>query len=107
MHPDQTLALIDTYLTLTKEVLPARARAAPQLWPVCEDHCFQRIVLDTLCGGIWHEHIARPAYKNLTHDQARRAVHLCHAILDGRANIADLNVQSLDWRSRPAQMRLF
>ncbi|MDA9194266.1 hypothetical protein N9P08_03390 [Alphaproteobacteria bacterium] len=43
--------LIATYMHLTKEVLPSMARSDRTDWPVSEDHCFQRIVLDTICSG--------------------------------------------------------
>ncbi|WP_425039500.1 hypothetical protein [Primorskyibacter sp. S187A] len=102
MHPEPNTHgdLIDAYLHLTKEVLPALARDPHRDWPVREDHCFQRIVLDTLCGGVWYAHLERPAYKHLTHDQAQRAVDLCHAIAQGRADLRELNQQSLIWRGK-------
>ncbi len=57
--------LIATYMHLTKEVLPSMARSDRTNWPVSEDHCFQRIILDHVCGGVWYEHLDRPAYKTL------------------------------------------
>ena len=95
-----TRNLVDDYLHLTKEVLPSLARFGGQDWPVHEDHCFQRIVLDTVCGGVWYAYLDRPAYKNLTHDQARRAVALCREIAEGRADLRQLNIQSLIWRGK-------
>ena len=95
-----TRDLVDAYLHLTKEVLPSLARTGRQDWPVREDHCFQRIVLDTICGGVWYEHLDRPAYKNLTHDQAQRATNLCHEIAEGHADLHQLNNQSLIWRGK-------
>ena len=61
--------LINSYLTLTRNVLPSLAKDGSRTWPVVEDHCFQRIVLDTICGGVWYEFIDRPAYKHLTMEQ--------------------------------------
>mgnify|MGYP005749802669 CR=1 FL=1 len=92
--------LVSAYLYLSKEVLPKIARSRQRNWPVSEDHCFQRIVLDHVCGGVWHEYLDRPAYKNLTKDQARRAVKLCEDIADGHINLQKLNQQSLIWRDR-------
>ena len=92
--------LVEAYLHLTKQVLPALAQSDGQDWPVREDHCFQRIILDTICGGVWYAHLDRPAYKNLTHDQAQRAVDLCHEIAEGRADLQQLNNQSLIWRGK-------
>ena len=44
--------IIQVYIHLTKEVLPSLAKKRSLDWPVYEDHCFQRIVLDTICGGV-------------------------------------------------------
>lgn len=92
--------LIATYMHLTKDVLPSMARSDRTNWPVSEDHCFQRIVLDNVCGGVWYEHLDRPAYKHLTNDQAQRAVGLCRDIVDGRVDLKQLNQQSLTWRGK-------
>jgi hypothetical protein len=46
---------------LTRTVMPALARTSKHHWPVRNDHCFQRIVLDTIYGEVWGDHIARPA----------------------------------------------
>ena len=92
--------LVDAYLQLTKEVLPSLAKSGGQDWPVPQDHCFQRIVLDTICGGVWYAYLDRPAYKNLTHEQAQRAVDLCREIAEGRADLQQLNNQSLIWRGK-------
>ena len=92
--------LVDAYLHLTEEVLPSLAKSGGQNWPVREDHCFQRIVLDTICSGVWYAYLDRPAYKNLTHEQAQRAVDLCREIAAGRADLKQLNNQSLIWRGK-------
>ena len=84
---DKPRDLIDDYMHLTKTLLPSMARSGERDWPVREDHCFQRIILDTICGGVWYEHLERPAYKNLTNEQAKTAVRLCHDIADGRADL--------------------
>ena len=97
---EETRDLIDTYLHLTKKVLPQLARGDEHNWPIREDHCFQRIVLDTICGGVWYEHLSRPAYKHLTNDQAQRAVDLCQSIVSGKVDLHELNQQSLVWRGK-------
>ena len=94
----ETLNIIQVYIHLTKEVLPSLAKKKSPDWPVYEDHCFQRIVLDTICGGVWYEHLKRPAYKHLTNEQAKLAVVLCENIIEGKANLKQLNQQSLCWR---------
>ena len=97
---EETRDLIATYMNLTKKVLPLLAGSDEHNWPIREDHCFQRIVLDTICGGVWYDHLSCPAYKHLTNDQARRAVKLCHDIAESQADLHKLNLQSLDWRGK-------
>ena len=95
--------LVAEYRQLTTRVMPEMARDPACNWPVKHDHCFQRIVLDTISGGVWYDHIPRPAYKHLDPDQAKRAVALCRDIIDGLADLDRLNAQSLVWRGkRPA-----
>ena len=97
---DKSRDPIDDYMHLTKAVLPSIARSGERDWPVREDHCFQRIVLDHVCGGVWYEHLGRPAYKHLTSDQAQRAVELCQDIVKGRVDLQQMNQQSLIWRGK-------
>ena len=40
--------LVAEYLRLTREEMPRLARSSCADWPVQEDHCFQRIVLDSV-----------------------------------------------------------
>ncbi|WP_298859955.1 hypothetical protein [uncultured Sulfitobacter sp.] len=91
-------------MTLTKEIMPDLARTTHRHWPVGNDHCFQRIVLDTLCCGVWYDHIPRPAYKHLTREQAAQAVHLCDQIISGEVDLAFINDQSLIWRGKEKAM---
>jgi len=102
MTPAQprTADLVSQYMVLTKEIMPDLARTSHTHWPVRNDHCFQRIVLDAVCGGVWYDHLLRPAYKNLTHDQAANAVTLCNDIISGDSDLVVLNKQSLKWRGK-------
>ena len=95
----RTADLVSQYMVLTKEIMPDLARTSHTHWPVRNDHCFQRIVLDAVCGGVWYDHLLRPAYKNLTHDQATDAVDLCNDIISGDSDLSVLNNQSLKWRN--------
>ena len=97
---DKQSNLVSTYMHLTKQVLPSLAQNERNDWPVSEDHCFQRIILDTICGGVWYEYLSRPAYKHLSDDQALRAVALCKAIVDDKLDLRKLNHQSLIWRKK-------
>ena len=96
------LDLIHRYLHLTRTVMPALAQTPTNIWPVQNDHCFQRIILDTVCGGVWYDHVSRPAYSYLSLEQAQRAVQICEDIIAGRSDLADLNQKSLSWRGKRA-----
>ena len=100
MPEDTESLLVQQYLHLTRIVMPQLAQTLKNKWPVQHDHCFQRIVLDAICGGVWYHHIARPAYKHLSLQQAKTAVQLCNDIISGKADIVDLNRQSLSWRGK-------
>ena len=91
---------MSAYIHFTKKALPMLARSSGRNWLVSEDHCFQRIILDHVCGGVWYEYLDRPAYKNLTKDQVQRAVKLCEDIADGHKDLQKLNQQSLIWRGK-------
>lgn len=97
MLPDNP---VTRYIHLTRTVMPKLALGEKRYWPVRNDHCFQRIVLDTICGGVWYEHIARPAYKHLSQSQASAAVQLCEQIIADEIDLALLNQRSLAWRGK-------
>ena len=82
---------------LTQARMPQAARAMG--WPVHEDHCFQRILLDNACGGVWYDHvIGRPAYACASDRQLACALALGEAVLAGDADLAGMNARSLAWR---------
>ncbi len=93
-------SLIDQYLVMTRDVMPKMACEPANNWPVRHYHCFQRIVLDSVCHGVWYESIDRPAYKHLSHAQAKLAVKLCNEIIAGQVDLSQLNLQSLTWRGK-------
>jgi hypothetical protein len=85
------------WMVLTRDRMPRAARAMG--WPVHEDHCFQRILLDNACGGVWYDHIiGRPAYACASDRQLAGAIALGEAALAGEADLAALNALSLAWR---------
>ena len=102
VRQETRLDLIHRYLHLTRTVMPAIAQTRSNIWPVQNDHCFQRIILDTVCGGVWYNHVSRPAYRHLSLEQAQRAVQICEDIIAGRSDLADLNQKSLSWRGKRA-----
>ena len=96
----RTANLVSQYAVLIKEIMPNLARTLYRHCPVRNDHCFQRIVLNAVCGCVWYDHLLRPAYKNLAHDQATNAVNLCNDIISGETDLVALNMQSLKWRGK-------
>ena len=46
----QAYNLVKSYIILTKQVLPKMAIDTELPWPVQNDHCFQRIILDNICN---------------------------------------------------------
>lgn len=95
--------LVSEYMYLSREVLPTITQIGRRNWSVSEDHCFQRIILDHVCGGVWYEYLERPAYKNLTKDQAQRVVKICEDIGDGNLDLQKLDQQSLIWADKHRQ----
>jgi len=69
-------------------------------WPVRFDHCFARILLDTACGRPWREVVKPPAWKNTPPDILRAAIATGEAVIEGRADLAALNRQSLRLRGK-------
>ncbi|MEZ3144775.1 hypothetical protein [Halobaculum sp. MBLA0143] len=93
---EDTGPLREEYRELTERRLPA---AADDDWPVTEDHCFQRIVLDTLFEDAWYDHVdGRPAVRSLTADQLREAIRIAESLLEDPERVAVLNRRSLRYR---------
>ena len=80
-------------------LLPQAAPDHPD-WPVVNDHCFARILLDNACNGPWRESVAAPAWANMPPDRLAVAIDLGNAVLAGRADLALLNRRSLQWRGK-------
>lgn len=84
------------YDRLVHERLPAAARASGD-WPIQDDHCFGRVVLDTLFDDEWYGHVdGRPASRHLSATELRAAIEIARRLLDeGRSLVAELNRASL------------
>ena len=104
--PDERLdALRLEYLRLTRDALPAAAESAEDLgehWPIRLDHCFMRVVLDTLFGQPWHVVLDRrsgPAFRQLDEKQIRSAIKIAERMLQlGKSEVGMLNAESLKFR---------
>ena len=92
------------YLFLTNEVIPEQAQRAH--WPVWENHCLQRILLDHLFGDAWYRHLPQgqtPAYRQLHLHQMGLLLYRTHQLLWSSMDEVDrLNQQSLTWRRKKA-----
>lgn len=92
------------YLDLINNQLPSIA--INRHFPVRLNHCFGRILLDNLFGGVWYNYLSRktPAYKQLTEKQLEDAICIAQNMMydSGRAIgnriINNLNDNSLRWR---------
>ena len=95
-------ALLARYRALVLDELPRRARAGR--WAVTADHCFGRIVLDTVVGGRWYDVLDRrrsPAFAQLDDEQLADAVALAERLLaEGDPLLRELDAQSLAWRGK-------
>lgn len=113
MFPSQTplLSSMSSTSTLQQEwkqlmlQLPAAAVVrdpAQPTWPVRLDHCFGRIVLDAVVGidRPWREKLAAPAVRHMTTEQLEACVVLGREILNGKADLVELNQKSLMLRGK-------
>ena len=95
-------ALLARYRELVLAELPRRARELG--WPVREDHCFGRIVLDGAVGGCWYDVLDRrrsPAFAQLDDAQLARAVKLAERMVaEGEPLVRELDARSLAWRGK-------
>ncbi|GAA3799411.1 hypothetical protein GCM10022600_21450 [Qipengyuania pelagi] len=86
------------WFALTRDRMPGLAQQRG--WPVFEDHCFQRILLDNAVGEKWNNEIPAPAYRNAPDDLLERAIALGEAAIAGSEDLDDLNRNSLAWRGQ-------
>lgn len=97
---EATTSLRARYRHLVGAQLPQAAKSRPD-WPVRLDHCFARILLDTVCDRPWREVIPAPAWRNMDALTLTRVVALAEAVLSDEADLAALNLASLRMRTKP------
>ena len=90
--------LQNRYLALINKTLPELAKSTHRHWPISEDHCFARVVLDNICQDVWYKNISAPAYQYMSSEQLIEAIKLCEDIISARVSLEKLNQRSLDWR---------
>jgi hypothetical protein len=79
-------------------VLPTLAAGATD-WPVRHNHCFRRIVYDTLAGRPWRHRWPAPAVANMTETELAAAIALCDRLAaEGTALCRAWNAASLHGR---------
>ncbi|HEY9876993.1 MAG TPA: hypothetical protein V6D29_00995 [Leptolyngbyaceae cyanobacterium] len=90
------------YLELTNRTLPELAQT--RQFPVQDNHCFQRIILDNLFGCCWYEVLDRTkdtAYKQLSEEELEGAIALANTIIAQPDDyLQKLNQNSLYWRRK-------
>ena len=113
-NDDDIESLRQTWTYLYTRTLPSLARSKHPVqpkWPVTLDHCFARIILDNTVGFDlaigeaksvckWDEVVKRPAVRNLTGRQLRRAIKLGREIRDGEVDLVELDEASLIARGK-------
>ena len=89
------------YKEKVTQELPERAQNSDG-WPIHLDHCFGRVVLDTLFGDEWYDYVdGRPAYEHLSQDELQDAIDIADRMLEeGRPAVEKLNHNSLEWRDK-------
>ena len=94
---------------LVDEALPIeaarRATVPARRWPVSDNHCFARIILDAVCGRPWREVLPAPAWRNMDARTLARALALGEDIRAGRADLWALDAASLRLRGRRPKAR--
>lgn len=90
------------YLKLTNEVLPQIA--IQNQWPIIENHCIQRVILDNITQDCWYLQLPKtnkPAYRQLNSRQLGSAVYLAISMsLNGHSFVQWLNHCSLSFRNK-------
>lgn len=90
--------------------LPQAAKeknACQKKWPVQLDHCFGRIILDSVIGvdQPWTAKLKGPAIRNMTESQANECNQLAEKILSGDASLVDLDEKSLALRGKRSKAK--
>lgn len=88
----------EQYLDLVNNRLPVAARKGG--YPVRFNHCFVRIILDSICGCEWFRVIEKPAYKHMTNAQLEQAITLGKKFLADPKACSAANQASLQFRGK-------
>lgn len=69
-------------------------------WPITNDHCFARILLDVTLNRPWREAVRPPAWRHTPICKLAKAISLGEALLHNTQSVDDLNKRSLSLRRR-------
>ncbi|KAI4115999.1 MAG: hypothetical protein LQ345_003500 [Seirophora villosa] len=105
MSQEKLEALRGEWKRMYGEILPALAVSKSPVqdsWPVHVDHCFGRIILDTVVGrdSPWMNKLNPPAVKTMTSEQLEACIALGAAIAEGKESLAMLDAKSLQLRGK-------
>lgn len=94
-----------SWTTLYKHTLPTLAISKSPVqkrWPVHIDHCFARIILDSVIGvdAPWTAKLRAPAWKNMSVEQLKDAIDVGQQIALGALDLAELDDKSLALRGK-------
>ena len=94
-----------SWTTLYKHTLPTLAinkSPVQERWPVHIDHCFARIILDSVIGvnSPWTAKLRAPAWKNMSAEQLKGAIDVGQQIAVGALDLAELDDKSLTLRGK-------
>ncbi|KAM3079591.1 hypothetical protein ACMFMG_006006 [Clarireedia jacksonii] len=103
--------LQNSWKEMYQTLLPTAARSknpAQPKWPIHNDHCFARIVLDNVVGKDtpWTQKIKSPAYLNMNQEQLEQSIALGWKILDGVVDLARLDESSLEVRGTAGKVKM-
>jgi hypothetical protein len=101
---DEHVRLRAVWKELVGRRLPEAARTRPD-WPIRLDHCFGRVILDTVHDRPWREVIPPPAWRSMTPEALAAAIALGEAILAGEVDLHALDARSLELRGKPQKVR--
>ncbi|MGF1501796.1 MAG: hypothetical protein ACFBSD_08250 [Paracoccaceae bacterium] len=90
--PDPDAALRRVWRDLVDRQLPEAARR--RNWPLTENHCFARVLLDAALGRPWREVVGPPAWAQMPADRLAIAVELGERVLSGRERLTRLDALS-------------
>lgn len=89
--------LRDEYMKFINHCLPEAAKK--NNWPISENHCFGRVILDFMYQDAWYKHLSSPGYKHLSEYQLIVACERMQQWLNNPQLLIKDNQKSLIYRN--------